>query len=284
MQTTTIAAAKKLKLQYFSAWFCPFAHRSTIALEHHNQSGTKFIDFEWQEALGWENRPPTGKEEFDAEDRKDWIYHWKSPELLKCNPLGMIPTLLEESTGRSVTESVVCIEFIDEIARNAGSTQSPLLPLDSFEKAQARVMAERMNKKVTSSYYTCLVREDKEERQQAFNTILSGLEEFVNYNDSTNVDSGNNINIVDCVLFPYAWRLYVLEHYRGFSVPQTGSTWIQYHKWLDNMSNLEHVKKTLPDVEKYLIHVEKYASGRARSKVGNAVRRGKAADNYADDE
>ena len=74
------------------------------------------------------------------------------------------------------------------------------------------------------------------------------------------------------------------QHYRGFSVPQTGSTWIQYHKWLDNMSHLEHVKKTLPNVEKYLIHVEKYASGRARSKVGNAVRRGKAADNYADDE
>ena len=42
------AAAGGAPLTYYSAWFCPFAHRATIALEHHG------IDYEWVEALGWE--------------------------------------------------------------------------------------------------------------------------------------------------------------------------------------------------------------------------------------
>ena len=37
------------------------------------------------------------------------------------------------------------------------------------------------------------------------------------------------------------------------------------------------------DRERYLRHVNKYASGKARSKVGNAVRRGVAAHEYKDD-
>jgi len=33
------------KLRYLSAWFCPYAHRATIALEHHSA----LIDYEWVE-------------------------------------------------------------------------------------------------------------------------------------------------------------------------------------------------------------------------------------------
>ena len=35
------------KLRYLSAWFCPYAHRATIALEHH--AGR--VSYEWVEAL-----------------------------------------------------------------------------------------------------------------------------------------------------------------------------------------------------------------------------------------
>jgi len=35
------------KLRYLSAWFCPYAHRATIALEHH----AGLVDYEWVEAL-----------------------------------------------------------------------------------------------------------------------------------------------------------------------------------------------------------------------------------------
>ena len=58
----------------------------------------------------------------------------------------------------------------------------------------------------------------------------------------------------------------------------------RYHAWLERCEALPQVRKTLPERERYLTHVEKYASGRARSKVGNAVRRGKSAHDYDDEE
>ena len=52
------------KFRYLSAWFCPFAHRCHLSLEHHRSR----VDYEWVEALGWEQREDknnvtgTGKE------------------------------------------------------------------------------------------------------------------------------------------------------------------------------------------------------------------------------
>ena len=102
-------------LTYYSAWFCPFAHRATLALEHH----ADVVPYAWEEALGWEQRPPTGDEDLDADDREDFWYHYKSPGLLEANPLGMVPTLVDED-GRVVTESAVCVQFVDELAKVRG--------------------------------------------------------------------------------------------------------------------------------------------------------------------
>lgn len=276
----TAASASRRSFTYFSAWFCPFAHRATIALEHHTQ---KYIGWEWQEALGWEHRPPTGEESFDASARDDWYYHWKSPELLEANPLGMVPTLRDVETGRVVRESLVCVEFIDEVARAAGSDAFPLVPLDPFDRASCRVAADMVNKLVMSNYYAVLVRQDTTERQDAFRGILRGLESFAADMRGSYFMGDAGPSLVDCVLFPYAWRLFALEHYRGpdFAVPETPA-FRNYHDWLRRMSTDEKVKTTLPDPDRYLQHVEKYASGRARSKVGNAVRRGQAAHSYDD--
>ena len=43
-----------------------------------------------------------------------------------------------------------------------------------------------------------------------------------------------------------AYRLYVLEHYRGsdFAVPRSGENglWEQYHAWLDRATSLDYVQ------------------------------------------
>ncbi len=46
---------------------------------------------------------------------------------------------------------------------------------------------------------------------------------------------------------------------------------------------IDAVARTLPDKDRYVAHVAKYAHGKARSKVGNAVRRGAAAHDDDDD-
>ena len=268
-------------LKYFSAWFCPFAHRATIALEHHRAA----VPFEWEESLGWETRPPTGAEDHTADDRDDWYYHWKSPALLAANPLGMIPTLQDPKSGRAVSESLVVIQFVDELAQMRGSRAAPLLPHDPFERARARVVADRVNRQVTSRYYQVLVRTDAQERREAFAGLLDGLREFTGELRG-DFWGGDSIGLVDCALLPYAWRLYAIEHYRGpeFAVPAAGEggLWEKYGAWLARMSALPSVAPTLPDKERYLQHVKKYAEGKARSKVGNAVRRGASAHDYDD--
>ena len=160
------------------------------------------MPYTWEEALGWEQRPPSGDEDFAADERKDWWYHWKSPGLLKANPLGMVPTLLDETSGKAVHESIVCVEFIDEMAAQRGSTSPPLLPRCPFDRASARVAADKVSrlgslsepvrlaalprrstrpppcavatqaaKTVCSSYYKVLVRTDPEERREGFEEI-----------------------------------------------------------------------------------------------------------------
>ena len=90
----------------------------------------------------------------------------------------MVPTLLDEPTNRAVTESLVVIQFIDELAARNGSNAPSLLSSDPFESAAARVAAEHVNKHVTSGYYQALVRTEESERAAGFERILEGLRVF----------------------------------------------------------------------------------------------------------
>ena len=56
------AKSKMPKLTYYSAWFCPFAHRATLALSRH----LSFVQYEWVESLGWEKRAKTKEERSES--------------------------------------------------------------------------------------------------------------------------------------------------------------------------------------------------------------------------
>ena len=56
-----------------------------------------------------------------------------------------------------------------------------------------------------------------------------------------------------------------------------------YREWHDWAFSLDCVRRTLPDRDRYLEHIGKYADSSARSKVANAVRRGVAAHEIEDD-
>ena len=289
-------AAKKPHLYYMSAWFCPFAHRATLALEHHGDH----VTYEWVEALGWEKRKATGASHDKGApidtSHENW-YHFKAPELMKHNPLGMVPTLVSEATFLEdtskgplkppVRESLVSIEFVDELV-NGGST--PIMPTCPYERAKARVAADVVNKQICSKYYHVLVRQDKREQQEGFEALLKGIEAFggelQDDKDSGPFFGGNMTpGLVDYALFPWAHRIPVFEHHRGknFAIPKNTNNLKKYHKWLDAMTQLPHVKKTLPPWDDYLKHIGRYADGSARSKVANAVRDGRDAHQYDDE-
>lgn len=278
-------------LVYFSAWFCPFAHRCTLALEHYAHEGQ--LTYEWIEALGWEKRASTSADVKTAHE--NW-YHYKSPELLRHNPLGMVPTLVRPDTAASgtsgrdgvVTESLVCVQFVDELVRGSGYDGSvpAIMASCPYERARARVDADWVNKNVCSRYYHVLVRQDEAEQREAFEKLVEGLEQFAAWcaEGEGKFAYGNQTpGLVDYALFPWAHRFPVFEHYRGaaFKIPQTAALQ-PYHEWMEAMLAREQVRKTLPPWDDYLEHIGRYADGSARSKVANAVRSGRAAHDYDD--
>jgi glutathione S-transferase len=286
---------KKPHLYYMSAWFCPFAHRATLALEHHGDH----LTYEWIEALGWEKRKATGasheKGASLATEHENW-YHFKAPELMKHNPLGMVPTLVSEATYLEddsrgprkppVRESLVAIEFVDELV-NGG--ESPIMPSCPYERARARVAADVVNKQICSKYYHVLVRQDANEQREGFEALLKGIEAFggelVGPAGGSFFGGATSPGLVDYALFPWAHRIPVFEHYRGadFAIPKNTPNLARYHDWLDAMHALPHVKKTCPPWDDYLAHIGRYADGSARSKVANAVRDGRDAHQYDDE-
>ena len=252
--------SEKLKpnFRYLSAWFCPFAHRATLALEHHSTR----VDYEWVEALGWEQREDkdnvtgTGKE---------WWYHWKADELKRVNPSALVPTLIpvnrdgESDESKAVYESLVTIDFIDQISGAVGKDR--LVSEDPYEAARCRVWADKVNREMCSPYYGILVRKEESERKEHFEALIKGLTAF---SDELKKTSGptfladGQLSNVDMALIPWAYRYYVFEHYRGDEYVISTDQFPElepYQKWFDHVMELDCVKRTLPDKEKYLIHI-----------------------------
>jgi glutathione S-transferase len=274
------------KFRYLSAWFCPFAHRATLALEHHRTR----VEYEWVEALGWEQR----KDDKNVTGTgKEWWYHWKAQELKRVNPSALVPTLIplnnvtkEPDESRAVYESLVTIAFIDEISGAKGKER--LISDDPYEAARCRIWADKLNKDCCSPYYGVLVRKEKEEQFENFQHLVNGLKAFSSELKKTAGPlflADGQLSNVDITLFPWAFRYYVFEHYRGpdYVIPQDDPELQNYHEWLEHMLTLETVQRTLPDKSDYLQHIGKYADSSARSKVANAVRRGVAAHELDDE-
>eukprot|EP01084_Bolivina_argentea_P174350 302029_1 len=273
------------KFRYLSAWFCPFAHRTTIALQHHASR----IDYEWIEALGWEQR---ADEHNVTGTGKEWWYHWKSDELLRTNPSALVPTLIPIDTNgqsiesKSIYESLITIEFIDSIS---GATDyNKLISTDPFEAARSKIWSDKLNRECCSPYYGVLVRTNESERMEYFQKLLKGLKAFskeLSKTSGTLFLENNQFSNVDIALIPWAYRYYVFEYYRGkdYIIPTDDSELEAYHEWYEYVMNMDCVKRTLPDKEKYLVHIGKYADSSARSKVANAVRRGVAAHDIDDE-
>lgn len=283
---SAVVATRIPKFRYLSAWFCPFAHRATLALEHH--SGR--VEYEWVEALGWEQR----KDENNVTGTgQEWWYHWKADELRRANPSALVPTLIpvdptngKADDSKAVFESLVTIDFIDRISGASGMDK--LVPEDPYEAARCQIWAEKVNRDCCSPYYGVLVRTDENERKEHFEKLIKGLKSFSRELQKTSGAlflADGQVSSVDYSLFPWAFRYYVFEHYRGphYTISKDDPDLSPYHKWFDYMMNLDSVRRTLPDKDEYLEHIGKYADSSARSKVANAVRRGVAAHELDDE-
>jgi glutathione S-transferase len=241
----------KSGLNYLSAWFCPFAQRTWITLE---AKGVPYILHE----VALKNTS-TGQW-FQIDEKPEW---W-----LRLNPLGKVPVLVVKDDGgkvQSVYESNICNEFLEDWHK-----ATPLLPEDPVARARARMLIDRFSSKYVPTFYSFLVRQDKQQQAECAKKLraeAAWLEGEAHL--SGPFFMGSDFSLVDAALAPWFLRQHILEHYRGFSLPRDTP---RLHKWMDVIAAHPAVKATQTHPEgdeKYpeelLNHYSKYADNTAKS-------------------
>ena len=247
------------KLRLYSAWFCPYAQRAWMVVNNLR------IEYNLIESL-----------EID----KTTQGYKKNKRLLEINPKGLVPTLevfdteptdhdqIVDCNGKPpmvVTESIDVMKFLFEFTGRG---------VDDKELEDAN----SINKAVCSPFYRCLIKQAQQEQVEGWNDLLLGLESFCDNIKDDKFYKSDCPNIVDFTLYPWAFRLYVLEEFRGFKL-DLDLPWVKkYLHWKQRMEQeVTGVKDTLPDRKELLKSYERYADASAKSLVGDAVRAGKEA-------
>ncbi|KAK7098832.1 uncharacterized protein [Littorina saxatilis] len=233
-------AGKATKL--FSAWFCPFAQRSWIALLE------KGVDFELVEIDPYN----------------------KTPEFLAVNPRGLVPTLVNNK--KSVYESLVLNEYIDEV----WPQQPKLMPSDPYDRAQARIWIDFISKKIIPQFYLILQSQEKDQQEDAKGRFLDGLRTLTSAMSSEGpYFFGKDFGLVDIALIPFALRFDIIAHYRDFSLPSDGS-FDRLKVWKDAWKSRPSVTATVAPQDKMVAIYKRYADNSAKSEVAEAIRKGTA--------
>jgi len=233
---------------FYSAWFCPFAQRVWMALNERE------ISYELVEAL-----------ELDP-DTQAYI---KNEDLLRYNPDGLVPTLVQTDEAGVEHVSKDSIPLLKELFRNV---------YDDNKLEQWYEEAQLWNKRICSPFYRVLMRQDTMEREKAWNEIVYNLKEFC---DHLTYGEDNAITFYDCTqdkpglidlcVFPFVHRLYVLQHYKGYRFPP-GDDRKKLEDWQEKMESRSSVHSTLAPRDQLLSCYARYADGTAQSKVADAVR------------
>ena len=264
------------KIEFYSAWFCPFAQRAWLTLEYHK------IPYEYVESLSVKM------------DQSEGIHGYeKNPRLLELNPKGLVPTLsipLEAAKGVELkdrelkriedstilTESIDCIEFLNAMAGKNGSSTHSLIP-DPALIADTH----RMNQNICSTFYKVLMKPTREEQKEAFGFFARSIAEFLDDVQDDGFYKSSFPTIVDIAVIPWILRLPLLQHYRPTLKldEEMSKTFVEkLDSYVKRINGLSAVKQTLWKDENDLIAAYKrYANGTAASQVGIAVRSGKNA-------
>lgn len=269
-------------INFYSAWFCPYAQRAWMALEHYQ------IPYNTIESLIVK----------DDQNKGDHGYE-KNSRLVELNPKGQVPTLeltteiikelgmkIEDVEGDErvnvvdqsfvVKESMICMEFIRKIAQITGSDKPDLIPDETLLSD-----AKKFDEKICSSFYKILMKPTIDEQNDEYENFANGISEYVDYVQNDGFFKSQSPTVVDYAIIPWILRDVVLRHYRPRLQMEKVIGKVKFDRlksYIERMKNLDSVRKTLWTDDDTMLQVyRRYADGTAQSQVGQAVRDGKNA-------
>ncbi len=226
------------RIELVSSRTCPFAQRTRMVLIE------KGVDYTLTE--------------IDLDDKPEWF--------LKVSPYGKVPLIRH---GDDVLwESAVINEYLDEVF-----PVPALLPRAPRERALARIWIDFANARMVPHVYKMMLRQDRD-GQDLHRRRLTEAVMFMEHEGFRKLSSGpywlgERPGLVDFTFFPHVHRFVVLQHYRGFAVPQQCD---RLRTWLEAMHTLPSVQATCPTTERLIHGWAKYARGTGQGVTAREMR------------
>ncbi|KAJ4831666.1 hypothetical protein Tsubulata_020877 [Turnera subulata] len=167
------------------------------------------------------------------------LFGGKSELLIKSNPtFKKVPVLLHN--GKALCESTVILSYIDETWPTP-----PLLPPCAYARAQARFLADYVDKKLFQATYNITMRKDQdaETLKKDLLQVLKVLEEALG---EKNFFGGDTFGYADIATIPFALWYFTTDKLENF---KCNSECPKLSSWVERCMQRKSVTKAIPDQE-----------------------------------
>ncbi len=221
-------------LELYSMNLCPFAQRTRMVLAH------KGIDFDLTE--------------IDLADKPDWF--------LKISPYGKVPAL-KAGDEAVLYESAIINEYLDEVY-----PEKRLLSDDPLKRAEQRILIDYISNRFVPLFYRLLLERDEEAQEKYKEELLAHFDYFESLLKDRAWLSGDEFSLTDVSLLPWFERLVVLEHYRGFGLPDS---YENLNRWWRAYQERPEFEATRAEAEQLIESYERYADRGASSSTAKEM-------------
>ncbi|WCJ25126.1 glutathione S-transferase TAU 28 [Euphorbia peplus] len=204
-----------------------------------NKEEVLLLDF-WVSPFCMKVKIALGEKGVSYVAKEEDLFGGKSDLLLKSNPIYQkVPVFLHN--GKPVVESTVIVAYIDETWATP-----PLLPPCAYGRAQARFLADYVDKKLFDGIAGIWKSkaEDQEAAKKELMEILKVLEGGLG---EKNFFGGETFGYVDILTIPLFGWLLAAEKFSDFTVE---AEFPKLSDWIKRCMERETVAKTLPETDK----------------------------------
>ncbi|XP_057736017.1 probable glutathione S-transferase isoform X1 [Arachis stenosperma] len=172
----------------------------------------------------------------------------KSPQLLEYNPVHKKTPVLVHG-GKPICESMLILEYIEELW-----PQNPLVPLDPYQRSQARFWVTYSDQLFPAVVQLILVDiADDEEKKKAIEKVQKLLKDVEDQClllvDEKLFFGGDTINMVDIAFGSMIKFLVAMEDLNELKVLEA-EKFPRLHSWFNNFKNAPIIKENFSDREK----------------------------------
>ncbi|KRF99072.1 uncharacterized protein Dwil_GK20540, isoform B [Drosophila willistoni] len=205
-------------LRFYSMRFCPYSQRVRLVLEA--------------------KKIPHHKIYIDLSEKPEWYTDF--------SPLGKVPAIqLPGLKGQpALVESLVIAEYLDDQYPGEG----PLFPKDPLQKAQDRILIERLAPAVSAVYPVLFTKNPSPDALTNFENALEVFEVEITKR-GTPYFAGQKIGIVDYMIWPWFERFPALKYTLPEKYELDSKRFKNLLKWRDLVAQDESVKKTELDAQ-----------------------------------